>query len=90
MEGSTMEEQHRVCPERWCGSGAWLVQRAMHLHDVRQVTHAENGGCWTMAATDPVCPRCGTTLVTILELDGGLVASDIVEPGKLPDWLLTL
>ena len=25
---------------------------------------------FTIAATDPICPRCGTTLLTLLELEG--------------------
>lgn len=86
----TMVEQHRACPERWCGSGAWLVERAAQMPDVWQVTHATDGGAWTVAATEPICPRCGTTLVTTLELEGGRGGDAILQPGKLLDWLLTL
>ena len=27
---------------------------------------------FTIAATDPICPRCGTTLLTLVELEGRL------------------
>jgi hypothetical protein len=86
----TIEAQHLVCPERWCASGAWQVQRAAQLSDVWQLTHATDGGAWTVAAAKPVCPRCGTTLVTTLDLEGGRGGGEFIQPGKLLDWLLTL
>jgi len=64
----TLEEQRLACPEIWCSSGAWLVQRDAHRQDLWQVTHPADGGTWTVAATDPVCPRCGATLA-LSELD---------------------
>ena len=86
----TLEAQHRVCLERWCGSGAWLVQRDVRLPGIWQVTHATEGSAWTVAAIDPVCPRCGTTLRTSLELEDGFGGSEIIQPGSLLDWLRTL
>jgi hypothetical protein len=85
-KGQTLEEQRRVCLERWCGRGAWLVQYDAHLPNVWQVTHATKGGAWTVAATDPICPHCWTTL----ELEDGFGGGDIVQPGPLVDWLRTL
>jgi hypothetical protein len=85
-----LEARRRVCLERWCGSGAWLVQRDVRLPGIWQVTHATEGGAWIVAATDPVCPRCGTTLRTTLELEGGFGGSDIAQPGPLLDWLRRL
>jgi len=85
-----MEEQHRLCPAGWCGSGAWLAQRAAPVPDVWHVTHVIDSGAWTIAAPDPLCPHCGTTLVTTLELEGGFGGNKILEPGKLLDWLRTL
>jgi hypothetical protein len=69
---TTLEEQRLVCPETWCGSGTWLVQRDAELQNVWQVTNAIDGGNWTVAATDPVCPCCGTTLAMTIELEGQL------------------
>jgi hypothetical protein len=86
----TMDEQHLVCPERSCGTGTLLVQRDARLPDVWHLTHATEGGAWTVAATDPVCPRCGMTLLTFLELEGGFGGSAILQPGPLLDWLRTL
>jgi ribosomal protein S27AE len=85
-----MEEQHHICPAAWCGSGAWLAQPTAAMPGVWQLTHASDGGAWTVAAPNPVCPRCGTTLITILELEGGLGEDDILKPSKLLDWVLTL
>jgi ribosomal protein S27AE len=86
----TIEAQRRVCPERWCGRGAWLVRRDARLPDVWQLTHAADGGAWSVAGSAPACPRCGSTLLTTLELEGGFGESDIVQPGPLLDWLRTL
>ena len=80
----------RVCPQLWCGSGAWLVQRDTRLHDGWQLTHATDGGAWIRAAADPVCPRCGTHLLTTIELEGGFGGEDILQPGPLLEWLRTL
>ena len=88
-QGQTMEAQRLVCQEHWCGRGAWLVQRDAQLPNVWPVTHATEGGTWSVAATDPICPHCGTTLRTTLELEGGS-AGTIIQPGPLLDWLRTL
>jgi ribosomal protein S27AE len=85
-----IEAQHRFCPARWCASGAWLVQRDAHLPHLWQITEAVGGGAWTVAATEPVCPRCGTTLCTTLELDGGFGGDDILQPGRMLNWPHTL
>lgn len=86
----TMVAQRRVCPELWCGSGAWLVQRDARLQDVWQLTHATDGGAWTVAADAPVCPRCGTHLLTTVELESGFGGNDILQPSPLLEWLRTL
>jgi ribosomal protein S27AE len=86
----TMVAPRRVCPERRCGSGAWLVQRDAWLQDVWHLTHATHGGAWIVAAAAPVCPRCGTHLLTTLQLEGGFGTNDILQTGPLLEWLRTL
>jgi ribosomal protein S27AE len=86
----TLEAQRRVCPERWCARGAWLVQRDARLQDVWQVTHETDGGAWTVAATDPVCPRCGTTLTTIIELEAGPETRDSIRSSAVLDGIRAL
>ena len=83
----TLEDQYRVCPERWCGSGAWLVLRDARMQDLWQVTQPVDGGTCTVAATDPVCPRCGATLTTIMELDEGLGLGNILQSSGLLEGL---
>jgi hypothetical protein len=85
-----MNDEQQICPNRACNSGAWLVERVEGYPDLWAVTHAANEGCWMVAAADPVCPRCGVTLVTLLELEGGLGASDVLEIGPIFDFVRSL
>ena len=61
----------RACPsaDYLCGSGLWSIQRDAMLPDLWQVTNTTDGSTWTVAASEPVCPRCGMTLMAILEPD---------------------
>lgn len=85
-----LEEERRFCPDRACNSGAWLVQRIEQAGDYWVVMSASEDGSWLVAATDPVCPRCGATLATLLDLDGGLGESDFVEIGPIFDFARSL
>jgi hypothetical protein len=86
----SIEAQHRFCPDRWCATCAWLVQRDAQRPGLWQITEAIGGGAWTIAATEPVCPRCGTTLRMPLALDGGFGENTVLQPDPLLDWLHTL
>jgi hypothetical protein len=83
----TKEYTLLFCPERWCGSGAWLVRRDTHVQGLWEMTHPVQGGTCTVAATDPVCPRCGATLTTIMELDGGLGLGNVFQSSGLLDGI---
>ena len=83
----TLGEQYRFCSERWCSSGVWLVRREAQSQDLWQLTHPVEGGTWTMLAADPACPRCGTTLTTMMELDEGLGLGNVFQSSGLLEGL---
>ena len=64
-----MNWEQRYCPNRTCAVGAWMVQRDPTLGDVWLVAAHEDDSPFTVAALDPVCPRCGITLLAVVELD---------------------
>jgi hypothetical protein len=84
-----MEWEHRICPERVCNS-VWYVASDRRGYKVWYVAQ-QAGGCPTVvAAPDPVCPACGGTLVTLLELEGGFGACELPETGPVFDYVRTL
>lgn len=88
LTADTFEDQARVCPQSWCGNGTWLVQRDPHMQDVWHVAHA-TGGSWTVAASEPVCPRCGATLVIPLALPNRDEQTNTIQPQLVLEQLLT-
>ena len=45
---------------------------------------------FTIAATDPICPRCGATLLTLLKLEGSLDRQLGAEVGSVFDFVRSL
>ena len=45
---------------------------------------------FTIAATDPICPRCGTALRTLVELEGTLDRQGGAEVGAVFDFVRSL
>jgi hypothetical protein len=89
LEGATsMEWEHRICPDRRCG-GAWYILPELSCRDVWYVARTPQDHAWVVAAADAVCPRCGATLVTLLELEGGL-CGEVLEPGPVLEFVRSL
>jgi hypothetical protein len=82
-----MAEQRLVCLGGGCASGVWLVQRDAQLPDLWLMTHATGGSTWVVAAIEPICPRCGTTLHAPQELESSADRSAIFRAEPLPDQL---
>jgi ribosomal protein S27AE len=57
-----MNWEQRFCPNQSCTVDFWMVQHAADDHELWHVIDNFDGGAFTVAAVDPVCPRCGTTL----------------------------
>ena len=48
------------CPERYCATEAWLVRQALGNAELWSLECRLTGASFTVAASDPVCPRCGS------------------------------
>jgi hypothetical protein len=55
--------QRCVCFTPRCQQQRWYVQRYDELHEVWRVTLAPGNAGWLVAASAPVCPFCGATLL---------------------------
>jgi hypothetical protein len=60
-------EQH-FCPNQDCAVDFWLAQQSSEHHELWQLRDRFGDGAFTIAAADPVCPRCGSTLYLRVEL----------------------
>jgi hypothetical protein len=70
--GKHDELEQRFCSNPSCKYAAWIVKRDPAAYEVWWVAVHVDGRPFTIAAPDPVCPRCGTTLCTPVELEGTL------------------
>ena len=57
-----MEREQRFCPNASCASDLWMVQPSSEIAELWQLVDCIAGGTFTVAAVEPVCPRCGTPL----------------------------
>ena len=85
-----MNWEQRYCPNPFCTDRAWMVQRAPATCDLWRVAAHEDEYPFTIAATAPVCPECGTTLLTMLELEGALDRRLGAEVGPVFDFVRSL
>jgi hypothetical protein len=84
-----MDWEHRLCLERGC-SETWYVAADGRGYKVWYVAR-EPGSCPTVvAASEPICPRCGAALLTIVELEGGFGELDALEVGSIFDYARSL
>ncbi len=67
-----------------------MVQRDPTTRDVWWVAAQVDDRPFTIAATDPVCPRCGTTLLTLVELEGEFNRHFGAEVGPVFDFVCSL
>jgi hypothetical protein len=67
-----MNWEQWFCPNQTCVAGTWMVQRDPAICDVWEVAAHVADRPFTLAATVPTCPRCGTTLLAMVELEGEL------------------
>ncbi|HWQ11628.1 MAG TPA: hypothetical protein VNL77_02445 [Roseiflexaceae bacterium] len=84
-----MEWEYRLCPERACDE-VWYVASDGRGYHVWYVAREPEACPTVVAAMDPVCPKCGTTLVTVLELEGGYGHLETLEVGKVFDYVRSL
>ena len=85
-----MNWEQRFCPNRFCTDRAWVVRSIPTACDVWWVAAHEDEYPFTIAATVPVCPDCGTTLLTMVELEGALDRHQGAEVGPVFDFVRSL
>ena len=78
------------CPEHACATEAWLVRQARNNPEVWLLECRLNGASYTVAATNPVCPRCGSTLCATVEFTHDQRGSAILEAGPMLDFVRSL
>jgi hypothetical protein len=78
------------CPERSCATEAWLVRQAPNNNELWLLECRLTGASFTVAASDPVCPRCGTTLCVTVEFTHDQRGSAILEDGPMLDFVRSL
>jgi hypothetical protein len=84
-----MDWERWFCPNQRCFVEFWMVQQASHNRELWLMTDRFGGGSFTVAAEDPVCPRCGETLCMTVEIaqrsDG-----DLLETGPMYEFVRSL
>ena len=63
-----MEIDQRFCLNKGCASRTWLVQAHEEIPELWVIAEGADGSSWCIAATEPVCPHCGSTLRTAAEI----------------------
>ena len=85
-----MDSEQWFCPNQYCTVEAWMVEQCPAERDLWFVADRFGGTIYTIAGTDPVCPRCGTTLCTTVELGHASNGADILEAGPVYDFVRSL
>ena len=83
-----MEWEQRFCPNASCASDLWMVQPSSEIAELWQLVDSIAGGTFTVAAVEPVCPRCGTPLRPHLNVASGFGEGTMLQPDRLLDWPL--
>ena len=84
-----MEWEQWFCPAH-CGTEAWLVQQAPNNAELWSLECRLTGASFTVAASSPVCPRCGTTLCAIVEFPHDQRGAAVLEDGAMLDFVRSL
>lgn len=62
-----MNWEQRFCVNQACATEAWMVKPDPTMCDMWWVAVDVDDHRFMIAATVPVCPHCGTTLLTLVE-----------------------
>jgi hypothetical protein len=83
-----MDREQRFCPNQSCNVDFWIVQQAAENHEQWHVID-RFGSAFLVAATNPVCPRCCTTLCLTVDL-AYRMGGDILEAGPVLEYVRSL
>ena len=57
-----MNWEQVICTNQACTAKAWMVRRDLAASDLWEVAAHVDDCPFMVAALEPICPRCGTTL----------------------------
>jgi ribosomal protein S27AE len=78
-----------ICTNQVCGAEVWMVRRDPAVSDAWEVAAHVDDRPFLVAATEPICPRCGTTLCLPARL-AHHVDDDVLEIGKVPAFVRSM
>jgi hypothetical protein len=85
-----MEWEQWFCPDRYCAADGWLVRQAHNNAELWSLECCLTGASFTAAATDPICPRCGSTLCATFDFTHDLRGNAILEAGPMLNFVRSL
>jgi len=84
-----MDWEERFCPNQYCKIDLWRVQQRLDNSELWQLVDRFDGRAFTVAAVNPVCPCCGTTLRPTVEHMQDM-ADNILEAGPVLEFVRSL
>jgi hypothetical protein len=84
-----MNWEQRFCTNQACAAEVWMVRRDSAGSDIWWVAAHVDDRPFTVASTEPICSRCGTTLCLPAEL-AYRVDDNILEAGKMLEFVRSL
>jgi hypothetical protein len=64
-----VSEDRRFCPSIFCFTDEIVVRRVSPQAEVWMLTDESDDHSWMMMGGEPVCPHCGTTLLSVEGLE---------------------
>jgi len=84
-----MDWDQHFCPNQSCTVDFWMARQAADDCELWHLSNRFGGRAFTVAAVDPVCPRCGTTLCQTTAL-AHQVGGNVLEAGPLLEFVRNL
>jgi len=78
------------CPNQACADWDWMVLSDPTNCELWWVAAHADESPFTIAATDPICPHCGATLLALIELESSFDRQLGVEVGPVFDFVRSL
>src|SRR5262245_23714484 len=93
MKNTILQEDRMMNWEQWsctnqtCAAEAWMVRRDSAVSGIWWVAAHVDDRPFTVAAREPLCPRCGSTLCLPAEL-AHRIDDNILEAGKMLEFVM--
>jgi hypothetical protein len=84
-----MDWEQWFCPNQGCPIEVWVVRQSPDNREVWSIADRFGATSYSVAAVDPVCLCCGTTLCTTVEI-GRPGGAEVLQAGPLLDFVRSL